>query len=58
MNEREVIVLRLWSGLGFEEIGQLVGKSTSTVHRWYETGLAGLRKNWSESCPDPKTRTN
>ncbi len=29
MNEGEVIVLRLWSGLGFEEIGQLVGKSTS-----------------------------
>jgi RNA polymerase sigma factor (sigma-70 family) len=58
MNEREVIVLRLWSGLGFEEIGQLVGKSKSTVHRWYETGLAALRKNWSESCPDPKTRTN
>jgi RNA polymerase sigma factor (sigma-70 family) len=58
MNEREVIVLRLWSGLGFEEIGQLVGKSTSTVHRWYESGLATLRKNWSESCPNTKTRAN
>ncbi len=58
MNEREVIVLRLWSGMSFEEIGQLVGKSTSTVHRWYESGLVALRKNWSESCANPKTRAN
>jgi RNA polymerase sigma factor (sigma-70 family) len=58
MNEREVVVLRLWSGMSFEEIGELVGKSTSTVHRWYETGLASLRKNWSESCANPKTQAN
>lgn len=58
MNEREVVVLRLWSGMSFEEIGQLVGKSTSTVHRWYESGLASLRKNWSESWAKPKTRAD
>jgi RNA polymerase sigma factor (sigma-70 family) len=46
IDEREVIVLRLWSGLSFEEIGALVGKSTSTAHRWYEAGLASLRENW------------
>jgi RNA polymerase sigma-70 factor (ECF subfamily) len=58
VQEREVVVLRLWSGLSFEEIGQLIGKSTSTAHRCYETALATMRKNWSESCPDPKTKTN
>ena len=57
IDEREVIVLRLWSGMSFEEIGELIGKSTSTAHRWYETGLAALREYWSEPCQDPKTRT-
>jgi RNA polymerase sigma-70 factor (ECF subfamily) len=56
--EREVVVLRLWSGMSFEEIASLVGKSTSTVHRWYETALGTMRKNWNESCPNPKTKTN
>jgi RNA polymerase sigma-70 factor (ECF subfamily) len=57
MDEREVVILRLWSGLSFDEIGELIGKSTSTAHRWYETALATMRKNWSESCPPPKTKT-
>ncbi len=56
IHEREVIVLRLWSGMSFEEISDLTGKSTSTAHRWYESGLTALRKNWSEPCPNPKTR--
>jgi RNA polymerase sigma-70 factor (ECF subfamily) len=45
---REVIVLRLWSGLSFEEIADLIGKSSSTAHRWYEAGLTTLRENWSQ----------
>lgn len=57
VHDREVIVLRLWSGLSFDEIGELVGRPTSTVHRWYETGIAELRAKWSKSCPVPETRT-
>jgi RNA polymerase sigma factor (sigma-70 family) len=53
-HEREVIVLRIWSGLSFEEIAELIGKSTSTAHRWYEAGLATLRSKWCLSCPNPK----
>jgi RNA polymerase sigma-70 factor (ECF subfamily) len=49
---REVVVLRVWSGLSFDEIGQLVGKSTSTAHRKYEAGLTALRNKWSMSCPN------
>lgn len=56
IHEREVIVLRLWSGMSFDEIGELIGKSTSTAHRWYETALIALRENWSEPCPTPKNR--
>ena len=56
IGEREVIVLRLWSGLSFEEIGELIGKSTSTAHRWFEAGLSSLRENWCLPCPVQKAR--
>lgn len=53
---REVVVLRVWSGLSFDEIAQLIGKSTSTAHRKYEAGLSALRKKWSVTCPNQKTQ--
>ena len=43
-NEREVIVARLWGGLSFQEIGELIGTSSSSAHRWYEAGLTALRE--------------
>jgi RNA polymerase sigma factor (sigma-70 family) len=42
--QREVIVARLWGGLTFQEIGELVGTSPSSAHRRYEAGLAALRE--------------
>jgi RNA polymerase sigma factor (sigma-70 family) len=54
-SEREVIVLRLWSALSFDEIAELIGASTSTAHRRYEHGLKLLRENWSVVCPIPKS---
>lgn len=54
IDQREAIVLRLWSGLSFEQIADVIGKSTSTAHRQYEMGLAALRENWSLPCPTPK----
>jgi RNA polymerase sigma-70 factor (ECF subfamily) len=53
--EREVIVLRLWSELSFDEIAELIGASTSTAHRRYEQGLKLLREKWSVVCPSPKS---
>jgi RNA polymerase sigma factor (sigma-70 family) len=50
--EREVIVLRIWGGRSFEQIAELIGKSTSTAHRRYEMGLRSLREKWSISCLD------
>jgi RNA polymerase sigma factor (sigma-70 family) len=41
---REVVVARLWGGLTFEEIAQLVGCSLPTAHRRYQTALAELRE--------------
>jgi RNA polymerase sigma-70 factor (ECF subfamily) len=55
-DDREVVVLRLWSGLLFGEIAELTGVSTSTAHRRYENGLRLLRDNWSIPCPNNQTR--
>jgi RNA polymerase sigma-70 factor (ECF subfamily) len=41
---REVIVARIWGGLSFEQIAELVGASISTAHRRYFEGLSHLRE--------------
>ncbi len=56
---REVIVARLWGGLPFEDIAQLVGCSLPTAHRRYQTGLTQLRERlegtWIRTQTAPKT---
>jgi RNA polymerase sigma-70 factor (ECF subfamily) len=49
--QREVIVAHLWGGLTFEQVGSLIGQSTSTAHRWYLAGLAALRERLRHPCP-------
>jgi RNA polymerase sigma factor (sigma-70 family) len=49
---REVVVARTWGGLGFEQIAELVGCSTSTAHRRYVAGLAALRERLDDTCRD------
>lgn len=56
MDQRETIVLRIWSGLSFDEIAELTGTSTSTAHRRYVAGLAALREKWSTPCHQEITR--
>jgi RNA polymerase sigma factor (sigma-70 family) len=56
IEQREILVARLWGGLSFEEIAELTGSSTSTVHRWYQAGLVALRERLGESCPKRKDR--
>jgi RNA polymerase sigma-70 factor (ECF subfamily) len=41
---REVIVARLWGGLTFAEVADLVGCSLATAQRRYQAGLAELRE--------------
>jgi RNA polymerase sigma factor (sigma-70 family) len=48
---REVVVARIWGGLTFEQIGQLVGVSDSAAHRRYEAGLLALRQKLRVPCP-------
>ncbi len=42
--QREVVVLRVWSGLTLAEVGQITGLATSTVHDHYRAALAALRR--------------
>lgn len=50
IEQRETIVARIWGGLSFEQIAKLTGSSTSTVHRWYQAGLAALRERLGRPC--------
>ena len=41
---KEILIARIWGGLSFEEIGNLMGLSTATVFRRYESALKQLRE--------------
>ena len=49
--QREVIVLRIWSGLKLEQIATACDCSVSSVHRRYEAGLQTLRERLGAAWP-------
>lgn len=53
LDQREVIVARLWGGLSLEEVAQLAGTSVSTAFRRYQAGLQALRERLDVKCLDP-----
>jgi RNA polymerase sigma-70 factor (ECF subfamily) len=59
LEQREVIVARLWGGLTFEEVARLAGCSLATAHRRYQAGLALLRERlegrWTPTPTAPTT---
>ena len=54
IDQRETIVLRLWSGLTYEQIAELTDCSTSSAHRCYVAGLKALRKNLDSNTANPE----
>lgn len=48
--EREVVVARIWGGLTFQQIAEIIGATDSTAHRRYESALAALRQKLRISC--------
>ena len=49
--DREIVVLRTWGGLAWQEIAEVVGGSKSTAQRRYVEALAALRTRWEPgSC--------
>jgi RNA polymerase sigma-70 factor (ECF subfamily) len=58
LEQREVLVARLWGGLTFDQIAVLAGLSSSAAHRLYHAGLAALRERLRVPCPDSTTTPN
>lgn len=46
-DQREVVVARIWGGLTFQQIAEVVGTSASTACRRYESAIAALRERLS-----------
>ena len=50
--QREIVVLRVWGQLSWQEIAEVAGSSRSAAHRDYVRALATLRKHLEpSSCP-------
>jgi RNA polymerase sigma-70 factor (ECF subfamily) len=56
-DERELVVMRIWGGLTYEEIGAAIGVSTATAHRQYERALTKLRTLLESTCSTNKNNT-
>jgi RNA polymerase sigma-70 factor (ECF subfamily) len=56
LDQREVIVARLWGGLSLAETADLLGASLSTAYRRYQQGIAALRERLDGRCQQMKTR--
>jgi RNA polymerase sigma-70 factor (ECF subfamily) len=52
--QREIVVLRIWSGLSFAQIAEVTRSSISTVHDRYAAALKQIRRELETPCP---TRT-
>lgn len=52
---REVVTLRLWSGLTLSEIADVTGVVTSTVHKRYEAAIESLRQILEKPCRTQNT---
>ena len=59
-DQREMVVLRIWGQMSLREIGELVNKPVSSVHRTYQAALETLRERWEDApcnanpnCPQP-----
>jgi RNA polymerase sigma factor (sigma-70 family) len=50
VEQREVIVARLWGGMTLEKIATIVGCSVSSAHRRFEAGIATLRERLGVTC--------
>lgn len=50
--QREIVTARIWGGLTFREIAQLLALSQSSIHREYQQAIAYLQTELDEPCPN------
>ena len=55
---REIVVLRLWGGLSWQEIADLTTTSRSAAHRIYTEALAQLRRHLEPPICPPINQIN
>src|SRR4051812_25942935 len=58
LGERELVVMRIWGNLTYEEIGVVLHVSTATAYRHYERALTKLRNILESPCTTSKSRAN
>lgn len=51
-DQREVLVLKIWSDFTFHEIAEVTNSSSSTCHRLYQQALDELRNKAGLPCPN------
>jgi RNA polymerase sigma factor (sigma-70 family) len=56
--QREVVILRLWSGMTLGEVSQVTGLAVSTAHDEYRRGLDAIRRSMETRRCTPTTRTD
>jgi RNA polymerase sigma-70 factor (ECF subfamily) len=54
-DQREIIVLRLWSGLTLQEAAETTGEAVSTLFSRYQAGLVALRRILESARHDQRT---
>jgi RNA polymerase sigma factor (sigma-70 family) len=54
---REVVLARVWGGLTFEQIAEIIQSSTSTAFRRYEEAILLLKNRLGIPCPNNKNST-
>jgi RNA polymerase sigma factor (sigma-70 family) len=57
-SERELVVMRIWGGLKYEEIAEALAISISSAHRQYERALVKLRTILETPCSTNANRQN
>jgi RNA polymerase sigma-70 factor (ECF subfamily) len=59
LEQREVVMARIWGGLTFEQVAEVAGCSLPTAHRRYQAALTALRERLDEQWTPtpPATRT-
>ena len=50
VEQREVVVLRIWGEMSLKEIAEIVGRPVSTVHSRHTAALAAMREYMELSC--------
>ena len=55
--QREVVLLRVWSGMTLSEVSQVTGLPVSTAHDEYRRGLDALRRMMEKPCSTTTTTT-